>query len=245
MIPAWLSFLDALLAVVLVAVGIVAAHFRFTPPFLGFQLFALGFLLSIVGFILGVIGIFATRSGPRAAARPRAVFGTIVNVVIAVPLILIVVGSRKYPPINDITTDFDNPPEFEHAAEIPANRGRDMKYDKQKFAARQSAGYPDLAPLKMPTDPSATFAKVEATAKEIPSWEITTEYPNTHSLEGVATSRLFHFNDDFVIQVRPDGAGSVIEMRSKSRDGIGDFGMNYKRIKMFFGKLSGEPSPQS
>jgi uncharacterized protein (DUF1499 family) len=42
--------------------------------------------------------------------------------------------------------------------------------------------------------------------------------------------------DDFVIQVRPapDGTGSLIEMRSKSRDGIGDFGVNYKRIRMFF-----------
>ena len=30
----------------------------------------------------------------------------------------------------------------------------------------------------------------------------------------------------------------MIDMRSKSRDGIGDFGVNYKRIQAFFAKLN-------
>lgn len=240
MIPAWLSFFDAILAVVLVLTGILGAHFAIATPFLGFQLFALGFLLGIVGFIVGVIGIFATRSAERAAARPRAVFGTVLSMFVAFPVIVIILSSLKYPPINDITTDVDNPPEFEHATELPPNQSRDMKYDKPKYAERQSNGYGNVAPLKVNSDPDATFAKVEAVAKQMPSWEVTAEYPKTRSIEGVCTSSLFHFQDDFVIQVRPatDGGSSLIEMRSKSRDGLGDFGVNYKRIKRFFARFT-------
>jgi uncharacterized protein (DUF1499 family) len=240
MIPAWLSFFDAILAVALVLAGIFGAHFAFAPPFFGFQLFALGFVLGIIGFIVGVIGIFATRSPQRAAARPRAVVGTVLSIFVAFPVLVIILNSLKYPPINDITTDIDNPPEFEHATGLPANQGRDMKYDKPKYAERQSSGYGKLEPLKVASDPDATFAKVEAVAKQMPSWEVTAEYPRTRSLEGICTSGLFHFQDDFVIQVRPasDGAGSLIEMRSKSRDGLGDFGVNYKRIKSFLAKFA-------
>jgi len=136
-------------------------------------------------------------------------------------------------------------PEFTHATELVANQGRDMKYDRAKYARRQAAGYGELAPLKVAVDPDATFAKVEATAKQMPTWLITSDDPKARALEGIATSALFHFHDDFVIQVRPapDGTGSLIEMRSKSRDGIGDFGVNYKRIRTFFDALgNGTPA---
>ena len=75
-------------------------------------------------------------------------------------------------------------------------------------------------------------------AATIPDWQITYVDPKTQTLEGVCTSHLFHFQDDFIIQVRPGPTGtSLVEMRSKSRDGTGDFGVNYKRIVMFLGKL--------
>jgi len=243
MIPAWLSFFDAILAIVLVTVGVLGAHFYFVAPFQGFQLFAFGFVLGLVGAIAGLIGILMTRSPARAVARPRAVFGTVASLAVVLPIFLIAMSGRGYPPINDITTDFDNPPEFMHATELADNQGRDMKYDKARYAQRQTAGYGELAPLKVAADPDTAFAKVEATAKQMPAWVITSDDPKAHVLEGVATSRLFHFHDDFVIQVRPaaGGTGSLIEMRSKSRDGIGDFGVNCKRIRTFFAKF-GEDS---
>jgi uncharacterized protein (DUF1499 family) len=240
MIPAWLSFFDAILAVVLVVSGALGAHFYYLAPFVGFQVFAFGFLLSIVGLIAGIVGLFATRSPERAPVRPRAVFGTAISLVVALPIILQLV-MRGGPAINDITTDFDNPPEFTHAGDLPANQGRDMKYNKDRFAARQSAGYGELAALKIASAPDAAFAKVEATAKAIPSWELTADDPKARALEGFDRSRLFHFHDDFVIQVRPAPDGtSLVEMRSKSRDGVGDFGVNHKRIKRFFAKLAGD-----
>jgi uncharacterized protein (DUF1499 family) len=240
MIPAWLAFFDSLLAVALVLAGIVGAHWRFLSPFGGFQLFVLGFFLGIVALVFGLIGIFATRNPMRAPARPRAVVGTILGLFVVAPVVWTIVTTSKYPAINDISTDVDNPPEFVHASELAPNHGRDMKYDKVKYAARQQQGYGVVEPLKMPESPDDAFRTVQKKAAEIPAWQITATDPQTRTIEGYCTSGLFHFQDDFVIQVRQDpaGSGSLLEMRSKSRDGVGDLGVNYKRIKRFFAKVS-------
>ncbi len=238
MIPAWLAFFDGMLAIALVAAGILGAHFYFAPPFFGFQLFGFGFLLSILGFLLGIIGLLMTRSEPRRAARPRAVIGTLLSFAIALPVFAIIVAHSRYPAINDITTDFEHPPEFIHAVELVPNRGRDMRYNKDKYMAAQQKGYPPLAPASIAGDPAAVFDRVQKLAAGIPDWQITYADPKAMTLEGVCTSGLFHFQDDFIIQVRPGPNGtSLVEMRSKSRDGVGDLGVNYNRIVMFLNRL--------
>ncbi|MGO9452817.1 MAG: DUF1499 domain-containing protein [Candidatus Binataceae bacterium] len=238
MVFAWLAFVDGMLAVALVAAGILGAHFYFAAPFFGFQLFSFGFLLSILGFVLGLLGILLTRSARARIARPRALLATAVSAAIAIPVFVVVLSARKYPAINDITTDFENPPEFVHAEMLVPNQGRDLKYNKDRYMARQQAGYAPLAPGNVAGDPATVFDRVRNIAATIPDWQITYTDPATMTIEGVCASHLFHFQDDFIIQVRPGPNGmSLVEMRSKSRDGVGDFGVNYNRIVMFMGKL--------
>ena len=236
---AWLAFFDALLAITMIAVGVVGAHFYLVAPFMGFQLFALGFLLSILGASVGLLAIFLTRKPQLRAGRNRAVMATVICALIAVPVIVTVLRSAKYPPINDITTDFDNSPEFVYAQKLQHEPNRDMNYDKAKYADKQLAGYGPIGPIKERLDPAAAFARVTEVAQAIPTWKITYSDPATNTLEAVATSKLWHFHDDVVIQIRPtpDGA-SLIEMRSKSRDGIGDFGVNARRIRRFFDRVA-------
>jgi uncharacterized protein (DUF1499 family) len=239
MIIAWLAFFDSLLAVAMLGAGVVGAHWHWMTPILGLSTFLLGTVVGFIALLLGLIGIFATRNPMRAAARPRAVVGTVLGALSLMPVILIILMSPKVPAINDITTDFDHPPEFTNAQQLNANRGRDMKYDRAKYADRQLQGYGPLPPLKMPEPPDDAFKAVQRTAAQMPTWTITMTDPATRTIEGYATSKLFHFNDDFVIQVRPgDGSGSLLEMRSKSRDGIGDQGVNHKRIMDFFAAVT-------
>jgi uncharacterized protein (DUF1499 family) len=240
----WLAFFDALLAVTMVAVGVIAAHFYLVPGFMGFQLFALGFLLSILGASVGLLAIFLTRKPQLRAGRNRAVMATVISALIAVPVIVTILGSAKYPAINDITTDFDNSPEFVYAQQLQNPPNRDLTYNKAKYAAKQLAGYGPIGPIKERLDPAAAFARVTEVAQAIPSWKITYSDPATHTLEAVATSKLWHFHDDVVIQIRPtpDGA-SLIEMRSKSRDGVGDFGVNARRIRRFYDRVALARSP--
>ena len=183
---------------------------------------------------------------------PRAIIGMIFALLVVLPILGVFVSHRQYPPINDITTDTKNPPEFVNALQIAQNHGRDMKYNP-KFAEIQegAAAYAGLAPLKLDGQPDDVYKKVEIIAGEFPGWKITRNDAQARAIEGVATSKLFQFQDDFIIEVRPGegGSGSLVEMRSKSRDGKGDLGANYNRIMSFFkalqGPVRGAPSAAS
>lgn len=240
----WLAFFDALLAITMIAAGMVGAHFYLIAPFMGFAMFGLGVFVSLLGLLIGLLAIYLTRTPRLAAGRKRAMMATVVCAVIAVPMVVIVLGGSKYPPINDITTDFDSSPEFVYAQQLQHEANRNMKYDKAKFADRQLAGYGPIGPIKERLSPADAYARVLEVAQTIPTWKITYKDPATNTFEAVATSKMFHFNDDVVVQVRPAPDGtSLIEMRSKSRDGIGDFGVNAKRIRRFYDRVALARSP--
>jgi uncharacterized protein (DUF1499 family) len=253
MILAWLTLFDGLLALALAIVGIICAHFGVLPPFhlqlspalFGFYFVLFAFFIAVLGFITGVIALLVTFLMPsRRAGRAQAVIGTVLALTIVVPIIRIIRSTRQYPPINDITTDTKNPPSFVHAQTLPGNQSRDMSYRPEMASAQEAAPvYRNLAPLKLPGSPDDVYKRVEIIAGEFPGWQVTYRDPARHTVEGVATSTLFQFKDDFVIQVPPaaDSSDSLVEMRSKSRDGKGDLGANYNRIESFFKALQGPP----
>jgi uncharacterized protein (DUF1499 family) len=238
MVAAWLGFFDSLIALALVLAGIVGAYFGIAAPYFGFQLFLFGLLFGVLGLITGLIGLFRTRRPQWRSAHSRAVVAAYIGAILTALLVYLALGAKGYPPINDITTDVDNPPEFVKAEFIPANRARNLKYDKTKYAEAQLRGYGMVEPLRLSLDPDQAFKEISAQAAAMPGWTITYSDPKTRTIEGIALTSLFHFRDDFVIQVRPGPSGSLVEMRSKSRDGVGDVGANYKRIKTFFTVLS-------
>lgn len=243
MVAAWVGFFDALVAVALVAAGLIGAHFGFAAPFMGFQLFLFGLLFGVLALILGLIGLFRTRIPQTQHAHSRAVVASYIGAILTALLVYLALGAKGYPAINDITTDVDNPPEFVNAQSLAQNQGRNLAYNKVKYAQRQQQGYGTLQAVPLSMDPDQAFKEVSTLASEMHGWKITYTDPKTRSLEGVATTNLFRFHDDFIIQVRPASNGSMVEMRSKSRDGEGDVGANYKRIQSFFASLSAAGTP--
>ncbi|HWG05886.1 MAG TPA: DUF1499 domain-containing protein [Beijerinckiaceae bacterium] len=233
------------MAIALALAGMIGAHFGFMPAFFGFQLLLLGFFVSILGLLAAIIAMLMTfLMAGREAGRSRAVVGFILCLAVIIPIAEIVATTRKYPLINDITTDTKNPPEFVAAGKLSAGQVERMQYDSAKYAAAQQSApaYGGLGPLRMDGQLDDVFKKAQIIAGEFPGWQITDNDPRTRTIEGVATSTIFHFKDDFVIQVRPaPEGGSLIEMRSKSRDGTGDLGANYNRIKSFFAAMQGPP----
>ena len=243
MVAAWVGFFDALVAFALVAAGLVGAHFRIAAPFMGFQLFLFGLLFGVLALALGLIGLFRTRQPNTQHAHSRAVIASYLGAILTAILVYLALGAKGYPAINDITTDVENPPQFVHAQTLPQNRARNLAYDKARYAQRQQLGYGALQAQSLSMDPDQAFREVGTLASEMHGWRITYTDPKTRSLEGVATTHLFRFQDDFVIQVRPAANGSLVEMRSKSRDGEGDVGANYKRIQSFFKALAAAGAP--
>src|SRR5207248_3183715 len=144
-------------------------------------------------------------------------------------------GAGK-PRINDFTTDPADPPALAHAATLPPNVARDMSYPKA-FADIQRGCCADLHPARVRAGAPEAFARAEDVARQM-GLTVTWRDPSAGLMEAMATSRLFGFHDDIAIRVRPEADGtSRIDVRSKSRDGQGDLGVNAARIRTFVAAL--------
>jgi uncharacterized protein (DUF1499 family) len=217
--------------------GPLLAHLGAIRPMQGFQTFLLGALLALVGLVLGALGLRATRGG--VPGRARAWLAVVVGVA---ALTAVLLGARPgfgLPRINDITTSPDDPPAFEQAAREEPNLGRDLGYPAP-FAALQRAAYPDLAPIELDAPPQEALERARRAAESL-GWEVTHTDPGRGVLEARHVSWLFRFVDDVVVRVRARAGGSVVDVRSKSRDGQGDLGANAARIRAFAARLAAGP----
>jgi len=64
-------------------------------------------------------------------------------------------------------------------------------------------------------------------------WDIYHQDINAGVIEAVDTTTIMTFRDDVVIRVRSNAQGTLLDLRSVSRVGIGDIGANAKRIRAF------------
>lgn len=224
------------LSLLAVGVGPLLAHLELAAPFTGFRIFGLGLLLGVSALLLGALALFATRSGAARADRGRAWSAFVCGAAVTLLFLGLAGAGRGLPLINDITTSPDDPPGYRTAPTLPANRGRDFVYPTGNVALERAA-YADLAPIALKLPPAEAYTRALHAAGAL-GWEITRNDPAAGELEATSTSRLFRFVDDVVVRVRPDGAGSRVDVRSKSRDGKGDFGANAQRIRAFRAQLS-------
>jgi uncharacterized protein (DUF1499 family) len=73
-------------------------------------------------------------------------------------------------------------------------------------------------------------------------WDVVARAPEEGRLEAIDTTKWFGFHDDIVVRIRADGGGSRIDIRSKSRVGRSDLGVNARRIRDFIARLKAEGS---
>jgi uncharacterized protein (DUF1499 family) len=217
--------------------GPLLAHAGIVRPAAGFfLLFPVAAIEALLGLIFAVVGFVRTRAGSRGAGRGLAWLGFACSTALLAALAQAVAPSLGLPTINDITTNPDDPPVFEVALSDPANAGRDMGYPTD-FAAKQREAYPDLAPIALPVPPGEALERARRAAETL-GWEIAEVRPPQSDgadavLEARQTSALFRFVDDIVVRVRASDGGSVVDVRSKSRVGRGDLGVNARRIRAF------------
>jgi uncharacterized protein (DUF1499 family) len=142
------------------------------------------------------------------------------------------------PPIHDITSDTDNPPAFSAVlAARAAEHAVGVERRDRQLAQLQKAAYPDVAPLLTALPVGRAFNEALIVAKSMPGWTIVDAHPTTGCIEASQQSRWFRFTDDVVIRVAGDETGSRIDVRSTSRQGRSDYGVNAARIRAYLGAL--------
>jgi uncharacterized protein (DUF1499 family) len=224
------GILASLLAVLFLFAGPLGTRVGIWPFIVGFVLLGASLLLGLTGASLSLFA--AIRSGAWTAALPGILIGL---AVVAVPS-AVVVSARGKPPINDITTDPDSPPPFVALLAERAGAPNPPEYGGARVAEQQRRAYPDIQPLTLPLPPEAAFDRVR-TIVAAAGWRVAAAERGEGRIEAVDTTFWFGFNDDVVIRIRPEGAGSRVDVRSKSRVGVGDLGANAARIREFTRRL--------
>lgn len=221
---------------VLAGVGLAGAHFGVVAPLTGFQICIGGALLGgLVGVVLSLVAIVRTRGGRDPQGRQSAWLGLAIGLGLVLAVLSGAATGGDAPPINDITTDLEDPPAFAPASQVADYAGRDMGYPPE-FVEVVRASYPDLKPLETPTPADETYARALAAAESL-GWTIVARDEAARTFDAREATALFRFVDDVTVRVREQGTGARVDVRSKSRDGRGDLGANAKRIERLLSAL--------
>ncbi len=221
-----------LLALALAAAGPALIHLGLLTPMRGFNAFGLGLVTGLLALLTGLVALWFTRPATGRGGRSRAVQGALCGALVIGIVFNAARPGSGAPPVNDITTNPQDPPMFSAALGLPENVGRDMSYDASALAELTRTSYPDLQTLRVALAPDAAHAAALAAIESL-GWQLTESSPADGRIEARDVSAVFRFVDDVAIRIRPDGSGSAIDLRSKSRDGRGDLGANAARIREF------------
>lgn len=220
----------------------------------GLMTIKLGPQLTIFSVILGLLAFLGALGIP-----PRRLVGTGAVALIIPAAILalqhaVMTSARSVPPIHDISTDLDNPPQFdpsvvEARAKIGGN-DLDLANEKvsEKGGARyggrraidiQREAYPDIKTRTYDMPASDLFEIALDAAKAQSGWTITRADPRNGTIEAVTRSFWFGFTDDVAIRLKDtdDESGTILDVRSASRVGGSDLGANAKRVRAYTADL--------
>jgi uncharacterized protein (DUF1499 family) len=205
----------------------------------GFALLRYAAYGGIAAAVVSAVGLVLARPRGRRRGMFRALAGLVIGlIVVGVPWSY-ARSARAVPPIHDITTDLADPPAF--AANLPLRAAAPNPADHggPEVAAQQRESYPDIGPLIVAPAPQRAYAAALAAAMEM-DWQIIAADEAAGRIEATDRTLWFGFIDDVVVRIRPEGAGSRIDVRSVSRVGVGDAGANAARTRAYLAEVRGQ-----
>lgn len=233
-----LLLVSAIVAVILLVAGPLGYKFGVSPlqPSLVSLLIALvtGAVVVLLSLIMMIVAHF------KVMPRNRNLTG-IALLVALVPIVVMVPQMRtaqSVPPIHDISTDTDDPPQFVEVVALRADAANDLEYGMESVPAEEHArlqkeAYPEVVTLNTELDVAAAVSRAADVIRSA-GHEIVNVDPAAGIVEATATTFWFGFKDDMVVRVRPaEDGGSVVDVRSVSRVGQSDVGANAARISAF------------
>lgn len=197
-------------------------------------------LLLILGSFMGATAIvFAVialvdlwKEGGKGFAN--CIWAIAYGTIVLIPLAAATVALYAFPPLNDISTDLQDPPALSAGVRIAPAMDR-------KLQLMQRASYPDIVPRRFRLPPAELHAAAASVASAM-GWETVYELPAGFAEDPtylVMEARLpfLSVKDDVAIRIQPDEVGTLLDIRSASRFGSHDFGTNARRIRSFLASL--------
>jgi len=205
--------------------------------FLGMAAGGIGIIAILVRLVSGQGALSLALVGLLCGA---AAFGFVIN---------FRAQATAVPPIHDITTDTENPPAF--VAILPLREAFDTANPPhyvgdepepgdtgRTIREAQLASYPELGSVFLDADVSFVFTAALATVEAM-GWELVEANTSDGRIEAVDTTAWYGFRDDIVIRIEEQRGGAIrVDVRSKSRVGVSDLGVNAARISEFLAALT-------
>ncbi|MCF7352718.1 DUF1499 domain-containing protein [Vibrio sp. CK2-1] len=224
----------AIIALLGVALMIFGAGFDLWEPIVGF-----GYIrnyLNPIGLCVLGLGVLVLIYYAYLRHR-RGVIKSFITVLIGLGLVApmvinLIQPPKRAPAIHDITTDIVNPPKFLVLDDTRPGAKNSLIYAGEEVSSIQQTAYPYIKPITSTLPAIDAYKKALVIAHEM-GWEIVAKDEATLRFEGIAQTPFFSFKDDVVVRVTPLNNQSKIDLRSVSRIGRGDRGVNAARIVDF------------
>jgi hypothetical protein len=227
----------AIIGVVLVAISSGHKLGLLATWQMAFAALGLGGLLLAIAFVTAGLGLWRSGGTGGGASRPATWLAFIAGLIVTA---INVNGMRSMggPPIHDISTDTADPPQFVDVVALRKAAGATNPpgYSAEESAAKQAEAYPDIRTVVVQAPAAQVFEQARTAAEDM-GWEIVAAMPAEGRIEATATTAWIGFKDDVVIRIREAGGETRVDVRSKSRVGRGDVGMNARRIRAFMSRL--------
>ena len=244
---AFLGFALALLIELGAGFGTRLGVWRFATGY--GKIFPWSLYAGLVALALALFWALAALIQNRGAGARYGVVALLGSIgVIYLPLYDLVMA-RITPPIHDISTDTEFPPQFKALLPVRARAETPAEYDgpsavivkgkHMTVSAAQKKYYSDLRGIAVLEKRDKMYWHAFFTVKKM-GWTIIAFDPVAETIEATATSLLFGLTQDIAIRVRPAGLGARLDIRSKSRIGGADFGANAANIRAYVRKFAGQ-----
>ena len=214
---------------------------------IGFSILRYAFYAAVAGGVLAIVAFVIARRGGARTGRLNLV-AIVIAVAFGAYLMSHVATARSVPAIHDATTDLVDVPQF-GTLKVRADNLEDIPEDgrpelaaldpESRWKVIHSEAYGDLRGLRLPLSVADATQRAEALVRAR-GWQVARVDRQAGVVEATAETLFFRFKDDVIVRVRPDpdrSDGSIVDMRSISRVGGSDIGVNAARIRAFLADL--------
>ena len=190
---------------------------------------------SLMALVLSLIALGSTLGNHKFLPILNIIFNIIINIVLVVYFFNNIIALKSNPVINDISTNYDDFIEFK-------------MYKNHNLLTDEHILLQKYGGFNKPNSKITSFQVINKTLAEVfdASQNIINEmglkitYSNLEEglIEAVDSSFWYGFKDDIIIRIEKLISDEIkVDVRSASRIGKSDFGVNSMRIKEFFESL--------
>jgi len=213
-----------------------------------YEIFPYCLYFGVAGLAIGGAWVVTALAMNKATALRYGLTGFLGSVVVLLVPLNAYIDSYDKPPIHDISTDVEHPPEFVSLVLQRQGATNPPDYDGPKHVTMngktytvtqlQKKYYADIHTIgRLGISPEQLFNHALAGARAM-GWTIVADAPDEGRIEATYTSFFFGFVSDIVIRVKPSGLGARIDIRAKSRVGQADGGTNAELIRAYMKRMA-------